>query len=120
MQWPKGIPALCVFLVPVSDQWLILADIEPCMKDLHIDFEKIFNPQIGDEHVPGRVRHDQRNSAGYSYLLRRHTTGPKHWDFIISDLHRISVFGGFKIEDPEFLGGANMNGFPMSEVERPR
>ena len=120
MQWPKGIPALCVFLVPVSDQWLILAGIEPWMKSLLIGFEKIFNPQIGDEHVPGRVRHHERGLAGSRHLLRRHTAGPKHWDFIISNLHRISVFGELKIRDPEFLGGANMNGFPMSKVERPR
>jgi len=38
----------------------------------------------------------------------------------MSDLHRIPVFGKFKIEDSEFLGGTNMNGFSVSEVERPR
>lgn len=83
-------------------------------------FPEVFDPQIGNEHVPGRMRHHQRDLAGSCHLLRRHTTGPKHGDFIILNLHGVSVFGEIKIEDPEFLGGTNMNGFPVSEVERSR
>ncbi len=89
------------------------------MKDLYIDCEKILDPQIGYEHVSGRVRHHQRDPAGSRHLLRRHTTGPEHWNFIIPYLHRIPVFGQLKVGDPEFFGGANMNGFSMSKTKRP-
>ena len=75
---------------------------------------QVLNPQIGDEHVSGRVGHHQRDPAGSRYLLRRHTTGPEHWDFIISDLHGVSVFGELKVVYPELLGRAYIFGFSLS------
>lgn len=87
------------------------------MNGLAARFLKTFDLQIGDEHMPGRVSHHQRDPAGSGHLLRSYTAGPEHWDFIISDLDGVSVFGELKIENPKLLGGTNMNRFSMSKIK---
>ena len=88
------------------------------MKDLYIDCKKILDPQIGDEHMSGRMRNHQRDPAGSRHLLRCHTTGPEHRDFVISDEHSVSVFGAPKIRNSEFAGSPDLNRLSMRKTEQ--
>src|SRR5450830_98761 len=62
-----------------------------------------FVQPVGNEHLAGCMRDTERQPAEFRYILRRHTAGPEHRQFIIHDLDRVAEIRAHQVGDADGL-----------------